>query len=323
MALTNSQFDTLKREYDKRQFESHRQMSEHIDELYQKDPRIMKIDRSIAALSIKQAQRLLEGDKSALNTLKKSIDSLVDEKNSLIHSLGYSLDYIQPTYHCPDCKDTGYINGKKCHCFNQAAIDLIYTQSNLRLVLEKENFQNFDFNLFSDEYIDPTTNLTPLETMQLAVNKCKHFIEYFKEESLNLFFTGQTGVGKTFLSNCIAKELLDRGNSVIYFTATGLFDVFHNNAYNKSPEASDSYQNIFNCDLLIVDDLGTEVANSYTNSQFFMCINERIMRHKATIISSNLSIGEITEQYSERTASRIVKNYDLIKLTGNDLRLIR
>ncbi|SFQ42732.1 DNA replication protein DnaC [Lachnospiraceae bacterium XBB1006] len=322
MALTNSQFDSIRREYDKRQFESRHRVTDHIEELYKRSPRIREIDRSIAALSVKQAQKLLDGDQSALKSLRSSLRTLTQEKDSLIQSLGFDLDYIEPSYHCPDCKDTGYVNGKKCHCFTQAAIDLVYTQSNLKEVLKRENFDTFDFHLFSDEVVDPVTNLTPHESMQLAVDKCKYYVEHFSAQRRNLFFTGPTGVGKTFLSNCIAKELLDHGFSVIYFTATRLFDVFHNNAYNKSSEASDTYQNIFNCDLLIIDDLGTEVSNAYTNSQLFTCINERLLRNNATIISSNYGIGEISQVYSERTFSRIMKSFDLIKLTGNDLRLI-
>jgi len=322
MALTNSQFESIRREYDKRQFESHHRVTDHVEELYRKNPRIKEIDRSIAALSIKQAQKLLDGDQSALKSLRSSLRNLTQEKDSLIQSLGFRPDYIEPVYQCPDCKDTGFVNGKKCHCFKQAAIDLVYTQSNMKQILSEENFDTFDFHLFSDEIIDPATNLTPYESMQVAVNKCKDFIVNFKERHGNLFLSGPTGVGKTFLSNCVAKELLDRGNSVIYFSATRLFDVFHNNAYNKTSEATDVYQNNFNCDLLIIDDLGTEVSNNYTTSQFFTCINERLLRHKATIISSNLSIGEIAEIYSERTMSRIMKGFELIKLTGNDLRLI-
>ncbi|MCR4956415.1 MAG: ATP-binding protein [Lachnospiraceae bacterium] len=322
MALTNSQYDSLRREYDKRQFESHRRVTDHIEELYKKSPRIKEIDQSIASLSVKQAQKLLEGDTHALIDLKGSLHNLNKEKDSLIQSLGFQPDYIEPTYHCPDCKDTGYVNGKKCHCFTQAAIDLVYTQSNLRQVLHKENFEHFDLSLFSDADIDPITNLSPRENMELALHKCKNFVQHFKEQHLNLLLLGPTGVGKTFLSNCIAKELLDGGYSVIYFTSTSLFDVFHNNAYNRTSGAQDSYQNIFNCDVLIIDDLGTEVANSYTTSQLFMCINERIMRGKSTIISSNLSMGEISETYSERTSSRIYKNYDLVRLVGNDLRLV-
>ncbi|MBE5905701.1 MAG: AAA family ATPase [Lachnospiraceae bacterium] len=322
MALTNSQFDSIRREYDKRQFESRHRVTNHVEELYQRSPRIKEIDRSIASLSVKQAQKLLDGDQSALKSLRSSLRNLTQEKDSLIQSLGFDLDYIEPQYQCPECKDTGFVNGKKCHCFTQAAIDLVYTQSNLKQILERENFDTFDFHLFSDDIVDPITNLTPHESMQIAVDKCKHYVAQFAANRGNLFFTGPTGVGKTFLSNCIAKELLDRGFSVIYFTATRLFDVFHNNAYNKSSEASDTYQNIFNCDLLIIDDLGTEVSNAYTNSQLFTCINERLLRNNATIISSNYSIGDISQVYSERTFSRIMKSFDLIKLTGNDLRLI-
>ena len=326
MALTNSQYDSIRRDYDKRQFESHRILTNHLEELYKRDPEIKKIDQSIATLSVQQAQKLLDGDHNALGDLKLSLKQLNHKKDVLIRSLGYTLDYIEPTYKCADCKDTGYINGQKCHCFTQAAIDLVYTQSNMRKVLEKENFNYFNLNLFSKDYVDPITETTPYENMVGALNKCKDFVANFNDNDTdghfsNLIFTGSTGVGKTFLSNCIAKELLDQGYSVIYFTATGLFDVFHNNAYNKSPEVTDSYQNIFNCDLLIIDDLGTEVSNSYTTSQLFMCINERIMRRKSTIISTNLGLGELSETYSERTFSRIMKNYDFIKLVGNDLRL--
>lgn len=322
MALTNSQYDSIRRDYDKKQFMSHRQVVDHIEELYAKDPSIKEIDLEIAAMSVKQAEKLLEGDSGALKELRDILSSLKKKKDSLIASLGYEPDYIEPTYHCPDCKDTGYVNGQKCHCFTQAAIDLVYTQSNIRRILEHENFSHFNYGLFDDTVIDPVTNLTAYETMQRAVSDCKNFIENFSSNKKNLFFTGSTGVGKTFLSNCIAKELLDRGYSVIYFTATGLFDVFHNNAYNKTSEASDAYQNIFNCDLLIIDDLGTEVSNSYTNSQLFMCINERVMRNKSTIISTNFGLSDLSEHYSERIFSRIMKNYDLIKLVGNDLRLI-
>ena len=322
MALTNNQYDTIRRDYDQRQFQVHRRMASHTEELYQKDPEIQEIDRKIASLSVQQAEKLLDGDKDALSNLRLALHELNERKDTLIRRLGYDPDFLEPVYHCPDCKDTGYINGQKCHCFTQAAIDLVYTQSNLRQVLEKENFSKFNMDLFSDEEEDSSTHLTPYENMEVTLRKCKNFVAQFHTEFQNLLFTGSTGVGKTFLTNCIAKELLDAGNSVIYFTATGLFDVFHNNAYNKSPEASDSYQNIFTCDLLIIDDLGTEVSNSYTNSQFFMCVNERILRQKSTIISTNMTFGDLSERYSERTFSRIIKNYEFIKLIGNDLRLI-
>ena len=125
----------------------------------------------------------------------------------------------------------------------------------------------------------------------------------------------------TFLSNCIAKELLDAGYSVIYFTAFQLFDILSKGVFEKDADAIAAHQNIFDCDLLIIDDLGTELSNSFTTSQLFLCVNERILRQKSTIISTNLNLEQIAEIYSERTLSRISSNYSFIKLFGDDIRI--
>lgn len=321
MPLTNSQYDTLRRDYDKRQSAAMQTSRAHIEEVYHRNPDILKIDQSIASLSVKQAQRLLEGNRDALQELKSSLKELTSKKNSMLAEMGYDLDYIEPQYHCKDCKDTGYVNGKKCHCFTQAAIDLVYTQSNLKKNLAVENFDHFNLNLFSDTEFDPVTGMSAKDLMAKAYEKAISFVQNFEQKDENLLFFGNTGVGKTFLSNCIAKALLDEGHSVIYFTAFQLFDIFRENAYNKSSGADEAYQNIFNCDLLIIDDLGSEVSNSFTASQLFMCINERVLRHKSTIISTNLTIEEMTERYSERVGSRIFQNYPIYKLIGSDLRI--
>ena len=147
------------------------------------------------------------------------------------------------------------------------------------------------------------------------------FIRQFDKEFHNLFLYGDTGTGKTFLSNCIAKELLDTGHSVIYFTAFQLFDILEKNKFQKDSKAEASMQHMFDCDLLIVDDLGTELANTFTVSQLFLCLNERILRKKATIISTNLGIDQLSTIYSERIFSRIVSSYTMIKLFGDDIRL--
>ena len=154
-----------------------------------------------------------------------------------------------------------------------------------------------------------------------AVADCKSFIEHFDTSFENLFFYGATGVGKTFLSNCVAKELLDKGHSVIYFTAFQLFDIFEKDTFQKDAAASAAGQNIFDCDLLIIDDLGTELANSFTASRLFLCLNERMLRQKSTLISTNLSIDQLADVYSERICSRIFSSYTMIKLFGDDIRL--
>ncbi|MGN0291664.1 MAG: ATP-binding protein, partial [Lachnospiraceae bacterium] len=220
-----------------------------------------------------------------------------------------------------DCQDTGYIGQERCHCFKQAAIDLVYTQSNLKSILEKENFSTFSFSYYSKEQTNPATNLSALETAEIAVAECKRFIADFDKEFSNLFLYGDTGVGKTFLSNCVAKELLDNGHSVIYFTSFELFHIFEKNVFERDRDMKESYQNIFDCDLLIIDDLGTELSNSFTVSQLFLCLNERILRKKSTIISTNLGLNQLADIYSERTFSRISSNYTMIKLFGDDIRI--
>lgn len=321
MALSNTQYDSLKKDYDSRRLRAFHVANTNKQELYKKDPNLQKIDQSIAALSVKHAEQLLNGDKNAVKTLISSLSSLNKEKEERIANLGFDEDYIEPSFSCPDCRDTGYINGERCHCFKQAALDIMYDQSNLRSVLTRENFKKFDYNLFSDDESDAIDGMTPYMAMKQAVIKCRAFIDNFEDNHGNLFIFGPTGVGKTFLSNCVAKEMLDRGKSVVYFSAVKLFDVFRENSYNKDLDAQSAYQSIFNCDLLIIDDLGTEISNAYTISQLFMCINERLLRRRSTIISTNLSLTGLRDLYTERTFSRISKDYEFVKLFGADIRM--
>ena len=321
MDLSNTQYNSLIRRYEAKQLENHHIVMERINSLYQKIPRLAEIDHAISSCSITEAKKLIEGDESALPLLKETLSTLIAEKKQLLISHGYPENYFEPPYDCPDCKDTGYIGGKKCHCFKQAAIDLVYTQSNIRQILQKENFQNFSFDYYSDSIKNPSTGLTSLATAKQAVSLCMDFIKTFDKEYKNLFFYGDIGIGKTYLSNCVAKELLDSSHSVIYFSASSLFHIFEKNTFEKETSSKEDYQNIFECDLLIIDDLGTEFSNSFTTSQLFLCLNERILRRKSTIISTNLSLGQLADIYSERTFSRISSNYIMIKLFGDDIRL--
>ena len=141
-------------------------------------------------------------------------------------------------YKCNKCKDTGFIDNEKCNCLKQAIADMIYSGSNIKSVLDRENFSTFSFKYYSDDYIDETIGLSPLSNMQKIVAGCKSFIRHFDEKHENLLFLGNTGVGKTFLANCIAKELLDRGYTVIYLTAFRLFDILEKYKFGKEVENS-------------------------------------------------------------------------------------
>lgn len=322
MALSNSQYDEIMRDYDRQQLENRRILNERRESVYKRIPRIQEIDSAVASNSVRKARLLLDGDSSALSSLKEELEDLRSERTRLLSENGYPLNYLEPVYRCSDCKDSGYINGQKCHCFKQAIINTVYAQSNIQSILQRENFEHFSYDFYSDEDISSTTGLSALATAKKAVESCHQFIDDFDHKPKNLFFYGSTGVGKTFLSNCIAKELLDKGYSVIYFTAFQLFDILSKGVFEKDADAIAAHQNIFDCDLLVIDDLGTELSNSFTTSQLFLCVNERLLRHKSTIISTNLNFNQIVDTYSERTFSRICGDYTMIKLFSQvDIRI--
>lgn len=321
MALSNAQYDQIMREYDQKQLRNRRLTFSRLGAAYASLPRLKEIDDAIASCSITQAKKRLEGDTNALLQLKEQLAAYRNEKAALLKEEGYDDNYFEPLYDCKDCKDTGYIDGKKCHCFQQAIINKVYAQSNIKNILERENFNEFRLDYYSDSEVDPITERTPKQTAVAARAACENFVETFDDKPKNLFFYGNTGVGKTFLTNCIAKELLDKGYSVIYFTAFQLFDILSKGVFEKDADAIEAHKNIFDCDLLIIDDLGTEFSNSFTTSQLFLCVNERILRQKSTIISTNLSMNQMLESYSERTLSRISSNYTVLKLHGEDIRI--
>lgn len=326
MPLTNTQYDEIMRTYEKRQLDRQYLIHTRREELDRIDPEFGRIERQIASTSVRSARQLLEGDASARNKLHQEIQELRSQKNALLQKYGYPEDYLNPAYTCPDCKDTGYIDNRRCHCLKQAAIDLVYTQSNIRNILETENFSNFSFDYYMTDMIDEQTHLSSLDAAQNAVIQCKKFIQSFDDPDSfdNLYIFGNTGVGKTFLSNCVAKELLDSGHSVIYFSAHQLFELLADQQFGRTtPLSAADYRNIFDCDLLIIDDLGTETINTMTTSQFFVCLNERILKRKSTLISTNLELLDLATCYSERIFSRISNNFEVLHLFGEDIRLLK
>ncbi|MCI5867992.1 MAG: ATP-binding protein [Dorea sp.] len=322
MSLSNSQYDQLMRTYEQKQLDNEYRLRRRYEKIYSLIPEIKEVDHAISSLSVQKARLLLDGDETALSSLKEELNALSSRKIDLLVSQGFPADYLELHYSCPDCKDTGYIGMQKCHCFKKAMIDLLYTQSNLQDILEKENFSTCSLSYYSSNHIDPLTGRSSLESMQTALKVCHEFTDTFSDEFHNILLYGDTGVGKTFLSHCIAKELMDASYSVIYFTASQLFNLFADNTFGrKDSQNSETCEHIYDCDLLIIDDLGTELTNSFTTSQLFICLNERILRQKSTIISTNLTLEDIKSIYSERIFSRLSSNYTILRLTGDDIRI--
>ena len=336
MALRNEQYNRILREYDRRQLENRHQLQDRQEKVYAAIPALRELEAEIASNAVKATKLTLTGDETALERLRAENAELSETKEALLMAHGYSKDYLTLQYSCPDCKDTGYItdmtwsdedhvllSNNKCHCFKQAIVNMLYQQSNIQNAIEKENFSTFSYDYFDQNSIDETTGLSPYENIVYVVNACQNFIQNFDEKFENLLFYGNAGSGKTFLSNCIAKELLDSSHTVIYLTAFELFDILEKHKFHNDNDFNieEQFQGIMDCDLLIIDDLGTELTNSFTSSQLYNCINERLLTERSTIISTNLSIDEIKQKYSERVLSRFMGNYSMHKLYGNDIRI--
>ena len=325
MALSNSQYDAIMREYGRQQIENHHKLEERRKEIYARLPVVRQLEAEIAERSVACAKKLLEGDKSVLDRLKEDLKDLREQKALIIRAAGYPDDYLELHYRCPDCRDTGLIDGRKCHCFLQAQMKLLHAQSNLEDVLERENFKALSYEYYDDTEILPQLGITNAAYMRRVVAGCREFVRDFDKKHDNLLFTGSTGVGKTFLTNCIARELMDDFHSVIYLTASDLFDVFSRNKfdYDNAEDMKDMYRFILDCDLLIIDDLGTELNNSFTSSQLFYCINERMNMSRSTIISTNRTLARLRDSYTDRVTSRIMSGYRIIPLYGGDIRLLK
>ena len=316
MNLSAAHFDAIMREYDNQRLENMHAFNARTQEIYEKYPMIKQIDEQISDLAGNFATSFTTENGMNFEDYRRKLSDLRMEKDALLKCYQISPESLQMQYRCPDCKDTGYVENEKCHCFKQRIIDEMYQQSNLREILKAENFSTLSYEYYDKENIDK---------MQIAIERCKSFAETFDKTFENVLLCGTVGIGKTFLSNCIAKEVLDKGHSVLYLSAFQLFDLMAKNSFSgnapKESSVAEQYPHIFDSDLLIIDDLGTELANSFTMAGFFLVINERILRKKSTLISTNLSPEEILTTYTERTASRIISNYTMLKLSGSDIRL--
>lgn len=323
MVLTNSQYEQLMSKYYDKQLKTNRIMERRLQEVRDAIPEMLSLDRQIRLLSYQHAADRLAGGNDSLE-LSAEIQKITDKKKELLTAHGFPADYLKPVYECEDCQDTGYIDGAKCHCFEKEIVRFLYSQSNLQDILEHENFSHFNLEYYPDDYTEEATGETPRDNMRNILETVKSFLSGFSNTSGNLLLYGNTGVGKTFLTNCIAKELLDRSYTVVYLTSLKLFDILETYKFDRElsqEEKNASISYILNSDLLIIDDLGTELNNSFTSSQLYHCIDTRLTNHRSTIISTNLSFDDLRERYSERIFSRITSNYTLLKITGDDIRL--
>jgi len=319
VALNNTQYKTIIKRYEQTQDYNRHLVEERRRQVYKAIPEFEELDASVASISVAKAKRMLDGDEAALSDLHASLVHIAQRKKLLLNDAGLPENYLEPIYTCSTCKDTGYTETadglkEKCHCFQQQEIFFLYEQSNIQEIIAEENFSTLSYEYYQGD---------DLVRFEKCVEICQNFVQNFKQDYHNLFFYGTVGTGKSFLSGCIANELLLNRHSVIYFSSSGLFDTLARYSFDAKAKETlyNFYKDLYNCDLVIIDDLGTEVTNTFVTSQLFACLNERHLRKKATIISTNLSLEELRDRYSDRIFSRITSNYTICKLTGPDIRM--
>ena len=323
MPLTNAQYNTIMRTYDSKQANHRALLEKRQAEIEQTIPAYNNLRTQIIETSMQYARLALQLDASPVDftQLRKKNEELARKKEALLLANGYPANYLSPIYDCPDCKDTGMIDNKRCHCFNQAIVDLLYTQSNLSTILQNENFSTFSFDYYNNTIVDPKSKLTSRQNIENIYRTCQAFVQNFDKKFENLLFYGNAGLGKTFLSHCIAKELLGTAHTILYLTSYELFEILGKSIHEEDSTQPTSSEHILNCDLLIIDDLGTELMTSFTMSRLSVCINERFLNRRSTIISTNLGISELSTLYGERNWSRILSSYSLLRFFGEDIRL--
>lgn len=324
-------YSEIYRELERLRDSNIRKKEERINQIYTSIPRIAQIDKELYANSIAAARAALTGSdsKAELEALKKTVISLNNEKYKLLEQNGFDKSYLDDIFSCEKCKDKGFykakdgINEIMCDCFKKRLVEKQYNMSSISRIIKLENFDTFNFNLFSRE-IDEKHNKSPYENMKYIVTQVKKSMEIMDKAPLNLYFYGSAGMGKTFLCNCIAKELMDKKISVLYTSAFNLFENLLKERFNKDEDnvPKEFLETYLSVDLLIIDDLGTENINSITITEFFNILNTRISDNKSTVISSNLSPLNLMDIYSERVSSRIVGEFRIFEFFGYDVRMM-
>lgn len=326
----NNNLKGLLSQYDQKRSRAIYTASQKKASFYAKHPNVEKLENDISTLSIQRIQLVLKANnKTEIIKINKRILKLKKEKESLLHKFGVSEKDFDPNFQCKRCNDTGYIEttsgNKLCSCIKQALYNLEYNNSNI-YDLKNQNFKNFNFNLYSDEvdFEKYNSKISPRDNMISIQQTCINFINNFDDsEESNLLFCGHTGLGKTFLSSCIANELIKKGKTVLYQTAPLMLDKIIDYKFGKTNE--DISKSIYSVDLLIIDDLGTETPNSIKVTELFNIINSRLLNQNnkitKTIISTNLTLQDLYNTYEERIVSRIIGNYNACYFYGDDIRM--
>lgn len=308
-----------------RKFEAEDTQKKHLKEIEKSYPHIyeiyLKSKKSIAdAFSSVWAKTIEEHDES-LGNWKQQREKIKKELEQALIKEGYPSDYLNIKYHCPKCEDNGYKESYMCDCMKELLKLYSSQEINEKSGIQLKDFDDFDFKYYSDKENPHKLGYTIKETMQEIFNECRDYADRAATQDISesLLFFGRTGLGKTFLSSCIAKRVLESGKSVIFNSCINIIEPIENEHFGRA-ENKGCLSDVINCDLLIIDDLGSEFSSPFAETAFYNIVNSRINKEKPTVISTNCTPEQLRNLYGARVYSRLKGEYQWFTFVGEDIR---
>ena len=299
------------------------QYRQNLLQAYREQPRLKEIDMLLRKSMAVAAQAVFTegGDaREAMEQVKKANLGLQEERSAILRE-SFAPGFLDETPICNNCGGSGYVGSAMCGCLKELCRQE-QKKELAKLTSGIEKFRNFRLDYYP-EYVDPNLGASPRKIMERTLDMCYQYARYFREGIGNLLFVGGTGLGKTFLSACIANEVVDKGFSVAYESAPQLFAKLEKDRFNPTEESRLEAANFSNCDLLIIDDLGTEMPGSFVTAALYALVSQRLTDDKAMIISTNLLSEEIAKRYSPQIASRLQGNFRGLTFVGQDIRIMK
>lgn len=303
-------------EYEELRSRKFSEKEERKKKIYSEFPELFEITKKINLLGLENTKKIMrepQNSKKFNREFKEALKILENERKEFLEKNNIDPEFDKIKFNCKKCSDTGYLeNGEKCKCFKDKLIEKSYSASNLSETMLDMNFKNFKLSYYKGE---------DRENMEFILSASKKYAKEFDSKKRNILFYGEPGLGKTFLSASIAREVLEQGKSVIYISATRLFSCYEDYKFGKKEDTDDFLDALYDTDLLIIDDLGTECLSRVSVSFLFDLVNERILKGKKIIINTNLLPDELEKAYQKRFMSRMYEYFDVFRFKGKDIRI--
>lgn len=330
MVFQREPFGEALYELDQLRIKRERVLDERREEVYSLEPRIEEIDRELqmTASEVIRASLARGSDPTeAINAIRANHETLQAEKEQLLRALGLPASYLSLQYECERCEDSGYVEGELCDCMRRRYARKLAERLSSVLPIQDQSFETFRFDFYSSTK-DSRVGISPRENIEMIFDKCSDYARSFSLHSGNLLMCGSTGLGKTYLSTCIARTVTERGYSVVYDTCISMFSSYETVKFNNGePEdigrARQAVRRYEEADLLIIDDLGTELSTAYTTTAFYQLLNGRLIARRPMIINTNLLPDRFEKQYSPAIASRLNGEFTLLRFLGEDIRMLK